>query len=190
MAVRRHVTNKLRMAYRNASKRERGDILDTIITTTGMGRSTARRMLTGPPRPHPDEQVDRRKLRPKTYSDDARKLLEHVWALMGMPCGKYLTVMLPIWLPMLENAPTSDTVQTDAHLEDGERFSFGSLELTTVIAPGHTAGHAYSEDQAAGVIFHWRPGTAEHLTRHGARQGRRRRSAVRLCFGTASCDGL
>lgn len=33
-------------------------------------------------------QVDRRGLRAKHYSDDARALLEHVWALMGMPYGK------------------------------------------------------------------------------------------------------
>ena len=32
-------------------------------------------------------------MRPRGFSDDARALLEHVWALMGMPCGKYLVVM-------------------------------------------------------------------------------------------------
>ncbi|XPP26583.1 MAG: integrase catalytic domain-containing protein [Leucobacter sp.] len=101
MAARRHVTNKLRIAYRNASKAEKARILDEVIATTGMGRSTARRMLTGPPLPDPSEQVDRRTLRPKQYSDDSRALLEHVWALMGMPCGKYLTVMVPMWLPLL-----------------------------------------------------------------------------------------
>lgn len=104
MAARRHVTNKLRTAYRKASKKDRGQILDEVVATTGMGRSTARRMLTGPTLPDPAEQVDRRRLRPKGYSDDARALLEHVWALMGLPCGKYLTVMLPLWVPLLEQA--------------------------------------------------------------------------------------
>jgi len=46
MAARRHVTNKLRTAYRQASKTDRGRILDEVMATTGMGRSTARRMLT------------------------------------------------------------------------------------------------------------------------------------------------
>lgn len=41
-------------------------------------------------------------MRPKRYGDDARALLEHVWALMGFPCGKYLIVMLPMWLLLLE----------------------------------------------------------------------------------------
>ncbi|WP_415115522.1 integrase catalytic domain-containing protein, partial [Microbacterium sp.] len=79
-----------------------------MIATTGMGRSTARRMLTGPALPDPAEQIDRRRLRAKGYSDDARATLEHVWALMGMPCGKYLTVMLPLWVPLLEQAGDLD----------------------------------------------------------------------------------
>jgi hypothetical protein len=58
-----------------------------------MGRSTARRMLTGPAWADPAEQVDGLSLRARAFSDDARALLEHVWALMGMPCGKYLVVM-------------------------------------------------------------------------------------------------
>lgn len=48
MAARRQVTNKLRDAYRKASKADRGKILDKVVETTGMGRSTARRLLSGP----------------------------------------------------------------------------------------------------------------------------------------------
>jgi len=92
MAARRQVTNKLRGQYRRGMKADRGKILDRVVDTTRMGRSTARRMLTGPVLPDPAEQVDGRTLRPRGYSDDARALLEHVWALMGMPCGKYLVV--------------------------------------------------------------------------------------------------
>jgi hypothetical protein len=47
-------------------------------------------MLTSPRLADPAERVDDRTLRPRRFSDDARALLEHVWALMGMPCGKYL----------------------------------------------------------------------------------------------------
>lgn len=54
MAARRHVTNKPRFAHRRASKKERG-ILDEVIATTGMGRSTARRILTGPSLPDPSK---------------------------------------------------------------------------------------------------------------------------------------
>ena len=69
MAARRHVTNKLRSAYAKASKMDRGRILDEVMATTGMGRSTARRALTGPVLPGPAEQVDKRRLRPKGYGD-------------------------------------------------------------------------------------------------------------------------
>jgi hypothetical protein len=51
-----------------------------------MGRSPARRMLTGSRLPDP-AKVDGRSLRPRGFSDDARALLEHVWALAGMPCA-------------------------------------------------------------------------------------------------------
>lgn len=64
------------------------------MTTTGMGHSTARRMLAGHVLPDPAKQVDRRQLRAKTCNDDSRLLLEHMWTLMGMPSGRYLAVML------------------------------------------------------------------------------------------------
>jgi hypothetical protein len=108
MAARRQVTNKLRAQYRKASKADKSKILDHVVATTGMGRSTARRLLTGPRLPDPAEQVDGRTLRPRGFSDDARALLEHVWALMGMPCGKYLVVMVEVWLPLLAKAGDLD----------------------------------------------------------------------------------
>jgi hypothetical protein len=121
MVARRQVTNKLQVQYGKASKADKARILDRVVATTGMGRSTARRMLTGPRLPDPAEQVDGRTLRPRGFSDDARALLEHVWALMGMPCGKYLVVMLGAWLPLLAAAGDLDkpfaTEQAVAELE-------------------------------------------------------------------------
>jgi hypothetical protein len=121
MAARRQVANKLRTQYRKASKVDKGKILDRVVDTTGVGRSTARRMLTGPRLPDPAEQVDGRTLRARGFSDDARALLEHVWALMGMPCGKYLVAMLGLWLPLLAEAGDLDrpfvTEQALAELE-------------------------------------------------------------------------
>lgn len=129
MAARRHVTNKLRSTYQKSSKKDRGRILDEVMATTGMGRSTARRMLTGPALLDPTEQVDQRKLRPKTYSDDARALLEHVWALMGCPCGKYLTVMLPLWLPLLQQAGDLDKPwTTPSSLAELEAMSAATID--------------------------------------------------------------
>lgn len=129
MTARRHVTNKLRTTYRKASKTDRSRILDEVMATTGMGRSTARRMLTGPRLPDPGEHVDKRRLRPKTYSDASRVLLEHVWALMGMPCGKYFVVMLPMWLPLLEQAGDLDHPFVSATaIEELESMSAATID--------------------------------------------------------------
>lgn len=129
MAARRQVTNKLRTQYRRASKADKTKILDRVVDTTGMGRSTARRMLTGPRLPDPAEQVDGRTLRPRGFSDDARALLEHVWALMGMPCGKYLVVMLEVWLPLLAAAGDLDKpFATAAALAELEAMSAATVD--------------------------------------------------------------
>lgn len=129
MAARRQVTNKLRGQYRKASKADKGKILDRVVATTGMGRSTARRMLSGPRPPDPAEQVDGRTLRPRGFSDDARALLEHVWALMGMPCGKYLVVMLGLWLPLLATAGDLDKpFATEAALAELAAMSAATVD--------------------------------------------------------------
>ena len=129
MAARRQVTNKLRVQYRKASKADKGKILDRVVATTGMGRSTARRMLTGPRLLDPAEQVDGRTLRRRGFSDDARALLEHVWALMGMPCGKYLVVMLELWLPLLAGAGDLDKpFATEAALAELEAMSAATVD--------------------------------------------------------------
>jgi hypothetical protein len=69
-------------------------------------------MLTDPALPDPAEQVDKPRLRPKSYSDEFRLLLEHVSALMGCPCGKYLVVMQGLWLPLLAEAGDLDKLFT------------------------------------------------------------------------------
>jgi hypothetical protein len=129
MAARRQVTNKLRTQYRKASKADKSKVLDRVVATTGMGRSTARRMLTGPRLPDPAERVDGRTLRARGFSDDARALLEHVWALMGMPCGKYLVVMLGLWLPLLAGAGDLDKpFATEAALADLKAMSAATVD--------------------------------------------------------------
>ena len=129
MAARRQVTNKLRGQYGKACKADKTKILDRVVATTGMGRSTARRMLTGPRLVDPAEQVDRRSLRARGFSDDARALLEHVWALMGMPCGKYLVVMLGLWLPLLEAAGDLDhPFATEAALVELKKMSAATVD--------------------------------------------------------------
>jgi len=84
VSARRQMTNKLGAAYRRASKTDKGRILTEVVNATGMGRSTARRWLTGPVEPAT------RRERPvvRKHSPNAWRLLHQVWALMGLPCGK------------------------------------------------------------------------------------------------------
>ena len=128
MAARRQVTNKLRDAYRKASKSEKGQILDRVMATTGLARSSARRYLTGPRMLAPEDQVDKRALKARGYGDDTRMLLEHVWRLMGMPCGKYLVVMLAQWLPLLAAAGDLDK----PYATEVARSELGQMSAATV----------------------------------------------------------
>lgn len=115
MAARRQVTNKLRDAYRGASKADKSRILEEVINTTGIGRSTARRLLTGPRLPDPKDQVDRRTVKTRAYSDDAREVLRRVWLLTGCPCGKYLALRRELWLPLLRAAGDLDPLIATDH---------------------------------------------------------------------------
>ncbi len=128
MAARRQVTNKLRDAYCKGSKVEKGQILDRVVETTGMGRSTARRMLSGPKLDNPRNQIDKRSVKARAYSDDARLLLEHVWMLMGMPCGKYFVVMVDLWLPLLAEAGDLDK----AYASEATMAELGAMSAATV----------------------------------------------------------
>jgi hypothetical protein len=128
MAARRHVTNKLRSAYRKASKKDKGRILREVMDTTGLARSSARRLLTGPAPPDPSKQIDRRRLRPRGYSDEARALLERLWALMGCPCGKYLVTMLDLWLPPLLAAGDLDDPLAGDALDQVKAMSAATVD--------------------------------------------------------------
>lgn len=61
MATRRQVANKLRPPDDKASKADKSKVLDQVLATNGMGRSTARRMLIGPRIADPAERVDGRR---------------------------------------------------------------------------------------------------------------------------------
>ncbi len=90
------VTNMFGTACLQAGSSDGTRILNEVTTTAGLAPSSARRMLTGVVLPDPKEQLDRRRLRPKGYEDESQLLLEHIQALVGLPCGKYVVVMLDI----------------------------------------------------------------------------------------------
>ena len=79
------LANRFRAEYAKGTKKQKGEVLDRLVAV-GMGRSTARRLLSqavgSEERPGPG-----RGRRPK-YGEETQRLLERLWLLMGMPCGR------------------------------------------------------------------------------------------------------
>jgi transposase InsO family protein len=89
-----------------ARKKDKGRVLDEVVSVTGWSRDNARRRLTaaagqsgGRGRP---VAVRDRKPRAAKFSYDARKVLQQVWAASGGQCGKYLAASMRIQLDGLE----------------------------------------------------------------------------------------
>ena len=103
MGARVEVTKRLRRAYRGASKKEKGRVLDCFCESTGLSRATARRYLTSNVTGNPGVvRIDYRKARATKYSTVAKRTLQRVWVLSGCQGGKYLAVSMRVWLDSLE----------------------------------------------------------------------------------------
>lgn len=108
MPARVEVTKKYATAYAQASKKDKGRILDTVVEITGWNRDHARQQLRArlaQPKGRATATVaviDRRRVRARKYSYNATVILAKVWAIAGGLCGKYLAASLPGWLDALE----------------------------------------------------------------------------------------
>ncbi len=99
--------NTLHDAYVRASRGEKAVMLDPVVDTTGIGRSSARRCLSAPSVHAQADRFDRHSVTTRRYSDQTRRVLEQI--LMGLPHGKYVKVMagqreVELWQPALHNA--------------------------------------------------------------------------------------
>lgn len=108
MSNRIEITKKYATAYAQASKIDKGAILDTVTDLTGWSRDHARQQLrrrTRQPKGHATATVsviDRSKAKPRKYSYDAIKILQYVWSIAGGLCGKYLATAMEGFLDALE----------------------------------------------------------------------------------------
>jgi hypothetical protein len=106
MQSRAEVTTRYAKAYVKASKKDKGRVLDEVVSVTGWSRDNARRRLTDAARrpPGAGRQVAKpqRKPRAPKYSYDAIKVLQLVWAASGGQCGRYLVESMRIQLDLLE----------------------------------------------------------------------------------------
>ena len=100
MAEKHAVTGKLAEGYRRAGRREKGEILDTLISITGYSRDHAARLLrAGPPA---KARLRKRRTRPRVYDADVLFALRRIWATLDGVCGKRLVAALPEMVAVME----------------------------------------------------------------------------------------
>ena len=106
MRSRAEVTTRYAKAYVKAGKKDKGKVLDEVMSVTGWSRDNARRRLVSaakqPPGGGRKFAKRARKPRPPKYSYDTVKVLQRVWAASGGQCGKYLAASMQIQLDLLE----------------------------------------------------------------------------------------
>ena len=86
MATRKEIIERQRNEYQKASKKEKGQILDNICTSTGMSRSRVKHILSS-------AETRPRKRKPGRkphYGTDVRQALEKIWAYMDFASGRRL----------------------------------------------------------------------------------------------------
>jgi len=98
MRSRAEVTTRFAKAYVKASKKDKGKVLDEVVSVTGWSRDNARRRLVSAAKQPPGggRKVAKRARKPRSpkYSYDALKVLQKVWAASGGQCGKYLAASM------------------------------------------------------------------------------------------------
>jgi len=109
MATRIQITKEVSERYRRAQKKEKGKILDEFCKLTGYNRKYAGRTLRKHSklkackrRPGKKLKVRYGRGRKPIYTNDVRKALVKIWAILDCPCGKRLVAAIPDTLKALE----------------------------------------------------------------------------------------
>ena len=119
MQQKQAVTKKLAIKYKQARKKEKGEILDRLIELTGYNRSYQARLLRQKAKPKvvgrfksgdiniilvEDGRVKRKKKskRPRKYGTKVFEPLKKIWFICDCICGKRLAPYLPEIIPVLE----------------------------------------------------------------------------------------
>ena len=120
MKEKQAVTKQLALEYKRATKKEKGEILDSVIQLTHYNRSYAARVLRQRARTNilgrgvvngvkvtlvEDQRTKRKKKRrnrPRKYGKDVLVALQKVWVICDGICGKRLAPYLEEIVPVLE----------------------------------------------------------------------------------------
>ncbi len=134
MQSRAEVTTKYAKAYAKASKKDKGRVLDDVVSVTGWSRDNARRRLVAaakrPPGARRTVAKMSHKQRAPKYSYDAVKVLQKVWAASGGQCGKYLVVSMQLQLAGLERH--GELVDGADRYSDAVRRELLSMSAATI----------------------------------------------------------
>jgi len=150
MQSRAEVTSRYAKAYVKASKKDKGRVLDEVMSVTGWSRDNARRRLTEAAKrpPGAGRQVANKPRKPRSpkFSYDAVKVLQRVWAASGGQCGKYLAVSMAIQLDGLErHGELVDGVDRYSRAVREELLSMSPASIDRYLKP------AKATDQIRGV---------------------------------------
>ena len=150
MQSRAEVTSRYAKVYVKASKKDKGRVLDEVMSVTGWSRDNARRRLTDAAKrpPGAGRQVANKPRKPRSpkFSYDAVKVLQRVWAASGGQCGKYLAVSMAIQLDGLErHGELVDGVDRYSRAVREELLSMSPASIDRYLKP------AKATDQIRGV---------------------------------------
>lgn len=104
MKERRAVTAKMQERYRQATKKQKGQLLDELVALTGYNRWYAVELLSGRRQRsrRPPRQVRRPQQRCRIYDTEVVTALKRIWVIMDCICGKRLAAVLPELVRVLE----------------------------------------------------------------------------------------
>ena len=89
--------NKIRERYKNASKKDKSDLLDELCIVCVYNRKYAIRVLNG----KQPKFIRQNKRGPKKQYDapEILKVINYIWRATNLPCSKRLKEIVSIWLP-------------------------------------------------------------------------------------------
>jgi hypothetical protein len=150
MRSRAEITSRYAKAYAKCAKKDKGLVLDEVVSVTGWSRDNARRRLVAAARKPPGTGQAvagaARKPRSPKYSYDALKVLQRVWAASGGQCGKYLAASMHIQLDALErHGELAFDLDRYSRAVRGELLSMSAASIDRYLRP------ARATDQVRGV---------------------------------------
>ncbi|PTD93550.1 transposase [archaeon SCG-AAA382B04] len=102
MKQKQAVTRKLRKKYEQASKTQKGEIIDWLVELAGYNRKYAATLLRNGQKKKKSSKPKPRKGRPPTYDEDVFLALRRIWFMEGCICGKRLAPFLEELVPVLK----------------------------------------------------------------------------------------